>query len=214
MRAGRTTKRQQHALEEYSKDYIIAYTPKIIPFNHLFVKAQKLVVEIGFGMGNSLLEMAQSNPSINYIGIEVHEPGVGNILAGIHEYQLDNLLIMKHDAVEIFQHCIQDHALEGVQIFFPDPWHKKRHHKRRLVNPEFTQVIAQKLTGNAFVHFATDWQEYANEVLELFENNFVLNNAYKHFAPRPQSRPLTKFEKRGQRLEHGVWDIIFTKSSE
>lgn len=210
-RAGRTTVRQQRALDHYTPLYQIPYATKETHFDDYYTASQSLVVEIGFGMGNSLVTMAQEASQTNFLGIEVHEPGVGNILDHIHENKLGNLRVMQHDAVEVFKHMIKDNTLKGVQIFFPDPWHKKRHHKRRLVNPEFIELILQKLEPMGFIHFATDWQNYADEVLELFTKHDQLKNPHNGFAPRPEHRPLTKFEARGQLLDHGVWDIIVYK---
>ncbi|WP_192482845.1 MULTISPECIES: tRNA (guanosine(46)-N7)-methyltransferase TrmB [Cysteiniphilum] len=210
-RAGRTTVRQQRALDNYTHLYQIPYTVEETNFDIYYKTPQPLVVEIGFGMGNSLVTMAKEAPQTNFLGIEVHEPGIGNILDHIHENALENLRVMQHDAVEVFKHMIKDNTLKGVQIFFPDPWHKKRHHKRRLINPKFIDLILQKLEPTGFIHFATDWQNYADEVLELFTKHTQLKNPHNGFAPRPEHRPLTKFEARGQRLEHGVWDIIVYK---
>ncbi|WP_119328924.1 tRNA (guanosine(46)-N7)-methyltransferase TrmB [Cysteiniphilum halobium] len=210
-RAGRTTVRQQRALDNYLHLYQILYTTEETNFDNYYNIKQPLVVEIGFGMGNSLVTMAKEAPDTNFLGIEVHEPGVGNIVDHIHEGLLANLRVIQHDAVDVFKHMIGDNTLKGVQIFFPDPWHKKRHHKRRLVNPKFIEIILQKLATNGFIHFATDWQHYADEVLTLLTSNSQLENPHNGFAPRPKHRPLTKFEARGQRLEHGVWDIIVYK---
>ncbi|WP_119343099.1 tRNA (guanosine(46)-N7)-methyltransferase TrmB [Facilibium subflavum] len=210
-RAGRVTKRQKHALENFAELYTIPYQPSLIDLSQHFPKSQPLIVEIGFGMGDSLVEMAKTLPEKNFIGIEIHEPGIGNILDRIHHDTLTNLKIMTYDAVEVFKRCITNDALDGIQIFFPDPWHKKRHHKRRLVNKDFTELMVSRLKQNGFIHFASDWQEYAEEVLVLFEQNDQLQNKFEGFAPRPETRPLTKFEKRGHALKHGVWDIIFTK---
>ena len=210
-RAGRTTVRQQRALDEYARLYQIPFLPQQSNFEKLYPKKQILVVEIGFGMGDSLVSMAKSNLHTNYLGIEVHEPGVGNLLDHIHHQSLHNLRVIQHDAVEVFNTMIKDSSLSGVQIFFPDPWHKRRHHKRRLMNVEFIQLLLSKLKPQGFIHFATDWQEYADETLALFTQESRLSNKHQGFSPRPESRPLTKFEQRGQRLEHGVWDIIVYK---
>ncbi|MFZ9035065.1 MAG: tRNA (guanosine(46)-N7)-methyltransferase TrmB [Francisellaceae bacterium] len=209
-RAGRVTKLQQYALEHYADHYLIPYQSQI-DVDTLFAQKQPLIVEIGFGMGTSLIEMAQRNPHFNYLGIEVHEAGVGNILDKIHTLELANIMVIQHDAVDVLKHKILDNTLFGLQIFFPDPWHKKRHHKRRLINAEFIELLTLKLEKKGFIHFASDWQHYADEVLALFKQNPSLTNAHEGFAPRPESRPLTKFEQRGQRLNHGVWDIIVHK---
>ncbi|WP_100550553.1 tRNA (guanosine(46)-N7)-methyltransferase TrmB [Caedibacter taeniospiralis] len=210
-RTGRMGMRQQHALAEYAKLYQIPYIPEQTCFESYYKTAQALVIEIGFGMGDSLVTMAKNASDINFLGIEVHEPGVGNILDDIHEQKLTNLRIIQHDAVDVFKYMIANNSLAGVQIFFPDPWHKKRHHKRRLINAEFIELLTTKLIPQGFIHFASDWQEYADEVLELLFANAELYNPHAGFAPRPQNRPFTKFENRGQRLAHGIWDIIVYK---
>ncbi len=210
-RAGRMTQRQTNALEKYADSYLIAYQPQKLALERIFENEQNIVLEIGFGMGTSLIEMAKNNPHINYLGLEVHEPGVGNILDLIHQEKLTNLKVMMHDAVEVLKYNIAPQSLQGIQIFFPDPWHKKRHHKRRLVNPEFITIMSNALAKGGFIHFASDWQPYAEEVLTLFTNAPELINQFTDFAPRPKTRPLTKFEKRGQNLEHPIKDIIFTK---
>ena len=210
-RSGRITKRQRNALNQYTGAYIIPYEPKFIMFDQYFPKLQGLVIEIGFGMGDSLLSMVNSNKDLNYLGIEVHQPGVGNVLASIDQFGLDNLRIMQHDAVEVFDNCIQNNTLAGIQVFFPDPWHKKRHQKRRLLNKHFAGILAQKLNDKGFIHFATDCEDYANEVLYIFQKNSRLRNMYESFVSEPLLRPSTKFEKRGKLLRHDIWDIFFRK---
>ncbi|MBK2126174.1 tRNA (guanosine(46)-N7)-methyltransferase TrmB [Fangia hongkongensis] len=210
-RAGRMTQRQTNALEKHADSYLIPYQPQKLALERIFETTQNIVLEIGFGMGTSLIEMAKNNPHINYLGLEVHEPGVGNILDLIHQEKLTNLKVVMHDAVEVLKYNIAPQSLQGIQIFFPDPWHKKRHHKRRLVNPEFITIMSNALAKGGFIHFASDWQPYAEEVLALFTNAPELINQFTNFAPRPETRPLTKFEKRGQNLEHPIKDIIFTK---
>jgi len=211
-RAGRMTQRQTNAFEKYADAYLIPYQPNYLEFDRLFDKPQNIILEIGFGMGTSLIEMAKNNPSTNYLGLEVHEPGVGNILDLIHQEKLTNLKVIMHDAVEVLKYSIAPQSLQGIQIFFPDPWHKKRHHKRRLVNSEFITIMLNVLAENGFIHFASDWQPYAEEVLELFTHCPQLVNQFSGFAPRPDTRPLTKFEKRGQNLDHSIKDIIFKKA--
>jgi tRNA (guanine-N7-)-methyltransferase len=195
------------------KDYELIMSDLPWSFEKEFGRCADTVVEIGFGMGTSLLSMAQANPQVNYIGIEVHKAGVGSLAADLHDYQLPNVRIAAHDAVELFQSQIEDCSLSGVQIFFPDPWHKKRHHKRRLIQPEFIQLLARKIRRDGFLHCATDWQEYAEHILGVLTAEPTLRNqqATGGYSPRPESRPLTKFEKRGERLGHGVWDLIFIK---
>jgi tRNA (guanine-N7-)-methyltransferase len=208
-RAGRTTKRQQHALDHYAEHYMLSDFSHPFDFTEIFGNDHPVIVEIGFGMGDTLVQMAENRPDLNYLGIEVHEPGVGNILASIHEKGVKNLRVINHDAIEIFKNNIPVDSLSGMQIFFPDPWHKKKHHKRRLVTQAFLDMIYPKLAQGAVVHFATDWENYAEETLALFSAQTQLKNQHQSYAPRPQWRPLTKFEQRGQRLSHGIWDILF-----
>jgi tRNA (guanine-N7-)-methyltransferase len=170
-------------------------------------------LEIGFGMGSSLLQMAQAAPAKNFIGIEVHRPGVGKLLHDMAAAGVENIRIYCDDAVDVLQQCIADDSLDSVQIFFPDPWHKKRHNKRRLIQPEFVQLLHRKLKIGGVLHAATDWQDYAEHILAVMQTAPNYRNcADKDYAVRPEYRPKTKFEQRGERLGHGVWDIIFAKS--
>ncbi|GAB4221808.1 MAG: tRNA (guanosine(46)-N7)-methyltransferase TrmB [Francisella sp.] len=211
-RAGRITKKQQQALDNYAKKYLIEYNQNHkLDFTKVFKNSKDVILEIGFGMGHSLIEMALKNPNKNYLGIEVHKAGVGNILYEIEHQNIPNLLVISHDAVEVLENMIEDDSLSGIQIFFPDPWHKKRHHKRRLVNQKNIELFAKKLKKDGIFHFASDWMPYSQEVLDLLENNNNYKNLYNGFAPRPEWRPLTKFEKRGQNLDHQIADIIFEK---
>lgn len=213
LRAGRVSNRQRQGLDLWLKDYEL--TVDGCPWNvsQEFDRTADTVIEIGFGMGASLLAMAKNNPEFNYIGIEVHQAGVGSLAADLHEYQLSNVRIVAHDAVEVFRTQLLDNSLARVQIFFPDPWHKKRHHKRRLIQKEFIQLVTKKIKPGGFIHCATDWQDYAEHMLEVLSTEPTLQNTQKEggYSPRPLSRPLTKFEQRGERLGHGVWDLIFTK---
>lgn len=213
LRAGRLSNRQRQGLDLWLKNYEL--TVHGIPWDleKEFARTAPTVVEIGFGMGGSLLSMAKNNPELNYIGIEVHRAGVGSLAADLHEEQLSNVRVVAHDAVEVFRTQFLDNTLTGVQIFFPDPWHKKRHHKRRLIQTEFIQLLVKKMKPGGFIHCATDWQEYAEHMLEVLSAEPALYNTEKDegYSPRPSSRPLTKFEQRGERLGHGVWDLIFTK---
>lgn len=213
LRKGRTSPRQQLALDTWLKDYELALPTEPWNFNILFPNHADIIVEIGFGMGQSLTAMAKANPETLYLGIEVHRAGIGSLAADLHDHKLTNVRIIPHDAVRVFEQAIPDGTLAGVQIFFPDPWPKKRHHKRRLIQVEFIQKLIPKLRQNGLIHVATDWEEYALEVLELFSATAGLKNTAQpgEFAPRPDTRPLTKFESRGQRLGHGVWDIIFVR---
>lgn len=213
LRAGRVSNRQQQGLDLWLKDYELPMSGSYWDLSKLFNRSAETVVEIGFGMGTSLFTMAGNNPEINYLGIEVHKAGVGSLVADLHDHQLSNVRIAAHDAVEVFQTQIEPESLSGVQIFFPDPWHKKRHHKRRLIQPEFIELLVQKIKKDGFIHCATDWQEYAEHILEVLSAIPDLKNLQKDggYSPKPESRPLTKFEQRGERLGHGVWDLIFIK---
>ncbi|HRD69062.1 MAG TPA: tRNA (guanosine(46)-N7)-methyltransferase TrmB [Legionella sp.] len=213
LRAGRVSNRQQQGLDLWLADYELPTDKSTWDFAREFKRTADTVVEIGFGMGTSLATMAQQNPNINYIGIEVHKAGVGSLVADLHDHQIANVRVVAHDAVEVFQNQLADNSLAGVQIFFPDPWHKKRHHKRRLIQKEFISLLVKKIKPGGFIHCATDWQEYAEHILEVLESEPVLENqqAPGDYSPKPASRPLTKFEQRGERLGHGVWDLIYNK---
>lgn len=210
LRQGRLTKGQEQALQNLWPVFGVEYNARS-PIH--FKPKQHVVLEIGFGMGASLIEMAKNASEKSFLGIEVHKPGVGACLMAIEENQLSNLNVMCHDAVEVLENMIADNSLDKVQIFFPDPWHKARHNKRRIIQPAFVELIRRKLKVNGILHLATDWQHYAEHMLE------VLNQAtgYKNlsstgdYIPRPADRPITKFEKRGQNLGHGVWDLQFQK---
>jgi len=211
-RAGRVTKKQQQALENYSTKHLLEYSDaKKLNFVEMFSNDNPVILEIGFGMGGSLVQMAIENPQKNYLGIEVHKAGVGNIMYEIENQNITNLKIMSYDAVEILKNMIVDDSLNGIQIYFPDPWHKKKHNKRRLVNQENADLFVTKLTKGGVLHYASDWLPYAEEVLELLANDDKYQNLYEGYAPRPEWRPLTKFEKRGQNLEHTISDILFEK---
>lgn len=214
LRAGRASKRQQQGLELWLQHYELTMGTNPWDYAAIFGRTAAVIVEIGFGMGASLFTMASENPQQDYIGIEVHKAGVGALVADIHEHQLTNLRVVSHDAVEVFQSQLPDNSLAGVQIFFPDPWHKKRHHKRRLIQPAFIELLVQKIKPGGFIHCATDWQEYAEYILEVLgaEPRIHNQNPAGDYSPRPDSRPLTKFEQRGERLGHGVWDLIFIKN--
>ncbi|GGI86314.1 tRNA (guanosine(46)-N7)-methyltransferase TrmB [Legionella impletisoli] len=213
LRAGRVSKRQQHALDLWTQQYELSADPIPWDLNQLFGREADTIVEIGFGMGSSLFAMAKAQPQTNFIGIEVHRAGVGSLVADLHEHELGNVRIASFDAVEVMNNNLPDNALKGIQIFFPDPWPKKRHHKRRLIQSDFISLLVKKLKSGGFIHCATDWQDYAEHMLSVFESESHLRNADSNgnYSPRPESRPLTKFEQRGQRLGHGVWDLIFIK---
>lgn len=213
-REGRLTKGQEAAIERCWSTMGIDFQPQQLNWSTLFGNEQPVVLEIGFGMGASLVEMAKKNPTTNFIGIEVHRPGVGACLAAADEAELTNLKVMCHDAVEVFAQMIPNDSLAKVQLFFPDPWHKKRHHKRRIVQPEFVEMLRQKLRLQEGVfHMATDWENYAEHMLAVMDQAPNFENLAQDggYIPRPEDRPLTKFEQRGHRLGHGVWDIQYRR---
>lgn len=212
-REGRLTPGQQKALQEQWPLWGIEADGRSIDFPTLFARDAPVVLEIGFGNGETLLHMAPMFPQWNFLGIEVHRPGVGHLLKRIAEQGLTNVRVMQEDAVEILKTQVADNSLDKVLLFFPDPWHKKKHHKRRIVQPEFVQLLRQKLKPGGQFHMATDWQQYAEYMLEVMEaaegfNNLATEGQYSH---KPDYRPVTKFERRGQRLGHGVWDLIYQK---
>ena len=212
LRQGRLTHGQQRALDELMPVFGIPYAPALLELDAVFGRTDSLkILEIGFGMGDSTAKIAQIQPERDFLGVEVHAPGVGSLLKQIGELQLKNLRIIQHDAVEVLKHMIADASLDGVHIFFPDPWHKKRHHKRRLIQAEFVKLLCNKLKVGAYIHVATDWQEYAEWVLEVLQQEPLLENTVQDYAPKPDYRPLTKFENRGIKLGHGVWDIVFRR---
>ncbi|STX50528.1 tRNA (m7G46) methyltransferase, SAM-dependent [Legionella busanensis] len=213
LRAGRMSKRQQLALDKWLSHYILPVDGVAWDFQAIFGRNTEIIVEIGFGMGASLIAMAEQNPTKNFIGIEVHRAGVGSLVADLHEKEINNVRVAMCDAVAIFNQQIAAESLDGVQIFFPDPWPKKRHHKRRLIQPDFVKLITNHLKPGGFLHCATDWQDYAESMQVILSAEPTLKNSQinNSFAPRPSSRPITKFELRGNRLGHGVWDLIYLK---
>jgi len=214
LRQGRLSKAQQKALDTQWPQYGIDFKAEKLNFETLFGRQAPTYLEIGFGMGQSLAEMAQARPEHNFIGIEVHRPGVGALLKTLAEQQIQNIRIINHDAIEVLAQMIPNESLAGVYLFFPDPWHKKRHHKRRLVQPHFVAEVARKLKPQGIFHLATDWQDYAHHMMQVMTESpdFKNTQPQNQFTPRPENRPLTKFENRGQRLGHGVWDLIFYKA--
>jgi tRNA (guanine-N7-)-methyltransferase len=212
IRGGRLTSSQRKALETYSAEYVVDYRPEPLDLHSLFGNDNPVIVEIGFGMGDSLLTMARAMPEKNFIGIEVHKPGIGKLLMGVGADAVGNIRVINHDAREVMEHCFADNCLDGIQVFFPDPWHKKRHNKRRLIQTEFVELLAQKLKAGGLLHLATDWQPYAEQMLEVLENNRrLVNEAGQGNYSSPGNRPATKFENRGRKLGHGVWDLQFRR---
>lgn len=211
LRAGRMGSGQQKALDELGPQFVLPYRPEPLDLIAAFQRQAPKILEIGFGMGGATAEIAQAHPENDYLGIEVHTPGVGALLKQIGERKLSNLRIIQHDAVEVLSHMIANASLDGIHIYFPDPWHKSKHHKRRLIQPGFVALLAQKLNPGGYLHLATDWQNYAEQMLEVLTNEAALINTTTDYAPRPDYRPLTKFEQRGLRLGHGVWDLLFRR---
>jgi tRNA (guanine-N7-)-methyltransferase len=211
LRAGRMGPGQQRALDELGPRFLLPYQAQPLDFKSVFGRDAPTVLEIGFGMGDATAQIAAALPGSDFIGIEVHAPGVGALLKRIGEMGLTNLRLVQHDAVEVLESMIPPQSLAGVHLYFPDPWHKKRHHKRRLIQPAFVQHLATRLAPGGYLHCATDWQPYAEQMLELLSAEPALRNTAEGFATRPHWRPLTKFEARGLKLGHGVWDLLFRK---
>jgi tRNA (guanine-N7-)-methyltransferase len=212
LRQGRLTRGQQQALEKLWPAYGIDFKAEQLDFDLLFKRSAPITLEIGFGNGDSLFHQAVTNPNRDYLGIEVHRPGVGHLLHLAGDAGITNLRVINHDAVEVLKQQIPDHSLDCVQLFFPDPWHKKRHHKRRIVKAEFIQLVCHKLKPNGLFHLATDWQDYAEHMLAKMEQaEGFSNTAGKGNYAESTDRPPTKFEHRGRRLGHGVWDLVFRK---
>lgn len=210
LRAGRTTAAQAKAYELYGPRFLLPYTPGQ-PFDAkaAFGREAPLVMEIGFGMGGATAHIASVRPEDNFLCCEVHEPGVGALLKLAGDGGLENIRILRHDAVEVLDHMLGEASLDGVHVFFPDPWHKTKHHKRRLIQGPFVNRLARKLKPGGYLHLATDWQPYAEQMLEVLSAEPLLRNSAEGYAPKPGYRPLTKFENRGLKLGHGVWDLVW-----
>lgn len=212
LRQGRLTPAQERAFASGWPAYGLEYQKETLDLNQTFGRAEtQKVLEIGFGMGDATAKIAQTLPEYDFLAVEVHAPGVGALLKLIQETGIDNIRIIQHDAVEVLNNMLADDSLDGVHIFFPDPWHKKRHNKRRLIQAEFIKLLSSKLKVGAYIHVATDWQEYAQWVLEVLSAEKMLKNTAEDYAEKPSYRPLTKFENRGIKLGHGVWDLVFKK---
>jgi len=210
-RAGRVSSGQARALEELGPQFCLPYQKTPLDIVATFGRIAPTIFEIGFGMGETSATISKGMPNKNFIGVEVHTPGVGSLLKLIGEQQLTNQRIIQHDAFEVLTHMIAPDSLAGVHVFFPDPWHKARHNKRRLIQSAMVQLITSRLQPGAYLHCATDWEEYAVQMLEVLGAESALQNTADGYAPRPAYRPVTKFENRGLKLGHGVWDLVFVK---
>ncbi|MBP8278103.1 MAG: tRNA (guanosine(46)-N7)-methyltransferase TrmB [Propionivibrio sp.] len=211
LRQGRVSNAQQRYYEEMMARVGIAYAAAPLDLDAVFGRRAPRILEIGFGMGETSATIAETNPQNDYIGVEVHTPGVGSLCKLIAEKNLGNQRIIQHDAVEVLRDMIGRESLDGVHIFFPDPWPKARHHKRRLIQPPLVATLASRLKSGGYIHCATDWENYAEQMLSVLSAERLLQNTAVDYAPRPAYRPLTKFEQRGLRLGHGVWDLVFRK---
>lgn len=210
-RAGRVSKGQLRALETLAPQFRLPYTGAPLDWDLAYGRSAPRILEIGFGMGATTAEIAALRPADNFLGVEVHEPGVGALLKLIGEQQLGNIRMIQHDAVEVVEHMLAPDSLDGIHVFFPDPWHKARHHKRRLIQPPFVALLASRLRPGGYLHCATDWEHYAEQMLAVLGAEPTLENTADGYAPRPDYRPVTKFERRGLRLGHGVWDLLFKR---
>lgn len=213
LRQGRLTTAQQNALDNHWSDYGIDYSEQFLDFTKLFGNKNEVVLEIGFGNGDSLLQQVINQPQFNFIGIEVHGPGVGHLIHNACKEDIRNIKVIRHDAIEVLDNQIADNSIKQLQLFFPDPWHKKRHHKRRIIKPEFITLIRHKLIDGGTFHMATDWQHYADQMLDQMDNadGFSNTSGKGTFSVTKGDRCETKFERRGLKLGHGVWDLIYKK---
>ena len=213
LRQGRISIAQKRAYEQLFAQYAIPFAAKQIDLDAAFGRDAPIVLEIGFGMGETTAAIAQAHPENNYLGIEVHSPGIGSLLKLIAAQALTNVRIVQHDAVAVVEHMIAPGTLSGLHIFFPDPWPKKRHHKRRLIQPPFVHLLASSLAPGGYLHLATDWEDYAQQMLDVLNREPLLVNTVPDYAPRPEHRPLTKFEQRGRKLGHPVWDLLYRRAA-
>jgi len=212
LRQGRVTNAQQRACETLLPRFGLPYLREPLDLDIVFGRVAPKILEIGFGMGETTARIAAQHPEIDYLGSEVHTPGVGSLLRRVAALELSNVRVVQHDAVEVLEHMIAPGSLDGTHIFFPDPWPKKRHHKRRLIQPPFVALLVSRIKAGAYVHVATDWQDYAQQIMKVLSDNPLLVNTSDGFAPRPAYRPLTKFENRGLKLGHSVWDVVFRRA--
>lgn len=214
IRAGRATAAQQRALDQLWPKYGIAFERKPLDFTATFDRTAPIMLEIGFGAGEALLAFAQSHPQLDCVGIEVHPPGVGHLLLGLEQAQLANVRVIMHDAVEVLEQQIAPASISLIHVFFPDPWPKKRHHKRRLIQPPFVALLARALRPDGVLRLATDWEPYAHHMREVIDASPEFENraGKAGFVARPDDRPLTRFERRGQRLGHEVWDLEYVRT--
>jgi tRNA (guanine-N7-)-methyltransferase len=212
-RAGRLSAAQARAIDTLGPQFCVPYAKSALNFNQVFGRNAPVVLEIGFGMGDSTAKIAAGMPQTDFLGVEVHTPGVGSLLKLIGEQGLNNLRLIQHDAVEVLTHMIAPGSLAGAHVFFPDPWHKARHNKRRLIQAPLVSLLASRLAPDGYLHCATDWQEYAEQMLAVLDAEPMLRNSAETYAERPDYRPVTKFENRGLKLGHGVWDLVYKKVS-
>ena len=212
LRQGRITQAQQRAYDALLPAFGIPYAQVPVDTARVFGRQAPLIVEIGFGMGEGMARIAADHPECNYLGIEVHNPGVGSLLDRIGRDGLENVRIVQHDAVEVIRDMVAPDSLAGVHVFFPDPWHKKRHHKRRLLQAPCVSLLATRIAPGGYLHVATDWEDYAVQILSVLETEPLLANTVDRYAPRPDYRPLTRFEQRGLRLGHEVFDLVFRRT--
>jgi len=212
LRQGRISDAQQRAYDELLPRYAIEYQPQIVDLAIIFGRQAPKILEIGFGMGSATAQIAAAMIHQDYLGVEVHTPGVGALMRLLDAGKLNNVRIIQHDAVEVLNHMVAENTLDGIHIFFPDPWPKKRHHKRRLIQAPLVKLLASRLKVGGYVHLATDWQEYAEWMLDVLGAEPMLGNIANGYADKPDYRPETKFERRGLNLGHGVWDIVFQRT--
>ena len=211
LRQGRISKAQSRAYRELLPKYSLPYSERPLDMDRIFGRGAPKILEIGYGMGETTVEIAKTHPENDYLGIEVHTPGVGSLLKQIEETGLSNVRVIQHDAVEVVRNMIPPASLAGVHIFFPDPWPKKRHHKRRLIQSQFVTLLCERMKPGAYLHATTDWEEYAQQILDVLSAEPQLANTAQDYASRPEYRPFTKFEQRGLKLGHPVLDMVFRK---